>query len=476
MRMSFVHPTAIAALLALTLAAGCSNAPPPQGSWIEIRRLEESPNAVDVEGLPAFRSVTVMPDRLVFVFDGASPLAVGNVVAGRHMGGYQRRITALGVLPDGSVEAMTALATLDEYYTDIAFVFHYQPVRVPAGGVPQVPGVVTSPLTTVSCEDTTPCEVTGGHSWGDGTAGCTLSYGAGMYLGPFLTTDLDGTTFEFDPDLPWFSRPTAYFHLQGEVRAGVRVSGSAAASLTCTADFAALLGAPEITLACVSVGPVPVCMTATPILNGEIGASIDAGEFTAEAGVQATVTAEFGFDHGAAIDPPRRTFGFEPFAEATTARAGAFSAHASLTAGVDIRLVVGVPELVSAWGGAAITGTLGVEWTAPAQGCEWTASFPWSADVQLEAGAQIGHAPLEWSDSWSGPSFNVASGSLGSLGGRFPLCTAVTPSACTGTPCLDALYATQICDGMSGFQGCAGGTYQLCTCTAGSWTSCGACM
>jgi hypothetical protein len=182
-------------LLGATLAAGCSNdVAPPSGSWVEIVELETAENALDVEALPSFESVQVLEDRLRFRFDGASPLLVGHVVAGNTTDGYLRRIESITELPDGTVEAMTRQASLIEYYPRLRVIFHYRPVRVDEPTIAD-PGVAVAAVG--GCEDTTPCEISGGRTWGDETAGCSAEYGASLSMGPFVETDLTAD-FEFD--------------------------------------------------------------------------------------------------------------------------------------------------------------------------------------------------------------------------------------------------------------------------------------
>src|SRR5690606_9776156 len=140
--------------------------------------------------------------------------------------------------------------------------------------------------------------------------------------------------------------------------------------LSCNADFAALLGggsAPEVTLAAFAIGPVPVTLSAVPILAGEFSAAADAGELNAEAGAHATAHAEFGVKDGEShVDGP--TFEFESFAGVTTSRAGSLSAQGSIEAGLQLRLQVGWDFSVGpadvdlgVVGTVDLTGTLGVD-------------------------------------------------------------------------------------------------------------------
>lgn len=492
-----------AAALGAAGLAGCSNdaGPPPSGSWVEILELEQADDAVDVEHLAEFRSVDVLADSLVFRFTGASPLVVGNVVAGNEGGGYLRRIEAIEPQADGSVVARTRQAALPEYYTQLHFIFHYRPVRVDEATVADLPGVATAALGG-GCDDTTPCEISGGRSWGSDTAGCSAEYGASLFVGPFVETDLQ-VDFEFDhgididgpsifpPSIGSVSfNPDAYFVIDGSVRAGVRLSGTAAAQLSCDADFAALLGggtAPEVTLATVAVGPIPITLSAVPILEGSFQAAADVGEFSAEAGAEASASLEFGIKDGDEhVEGP--DFEFDPFAEVTTARAGALSAHGSIEAGLQLRLQIGWDFSVGpadvdlgVVGTVDLTGTLAADFTADAAGCAWNVDLPWSCDVQFGVGVDVSAhafgAGFDWSKEHQWDSIELASGSLGSMSGSLPWCGGGT-SMCRdgGARCIDELLDNDVCDGMMGFRGCGGGQYQRCTCTGGGWTSCGTCM
>ena len=502
--MTVAKPTtsrAIAFTGALLMLAGCTNPPvaPTEGSWIEILEIEESPDALDVEKLPEFRNVEELPDRLVFRFQGQSPLRVGHVVGGSGPGreGYLRRIVSLEELPDGRVEAMTEQATLHDYYPRLHFIAHYNPrlvdtpTRVELGDV-----AGTTMGLGESCEDTRPCDISGGRSFGSDAAGCSAEYGANIFAGPFVETDFSAE-LEFDHGIsiaPPRFKPDAYIVMDGNVRAGVRLSGTAAAQLTCNADFAALLGggeAPQIQLAFLQVGPIPITISATPILEGAISVAADVGEFNAEAGAEATAHAEFGFKDG--DSHLEQEFEFEPFATVTTGRAGALSAHAEVTAGVEIELQVGYDfeagpaEIdLGAVGTVAIRGTLGADFTAETAGCSWSVDVPWSCEVEFGIGFDatagidlgwFGDASIDWTPEHNWDPITIAEGSLGSLGGDLPWC-GMTPTECGdgGAVCNDDLLDNGVCEGMQGFQSCGGGEYQRCTCTAGGWTSCGACM
>ncbi|UJR79098.1 Hypothetical protein I5071_11310 [Sandaracinus amylolyticus] len=489
------------AAIALSLF-GCSNevGPPASGSWIEILELEETADALDVESLDAFESVEVLEDRLVFEFDGASPLRVDHVVAGNTTDGYLRRITSLEVQPDGRVVAMTRQAALPEYYRQLHFLFHYRPHRVDQPTVAE-PGVATESLGG-GCMDTTPCEITGGRSFGTDTAGCTAEYGGTLFAGPFLETDLTAS-LEFDhgididgpsvwpPSIGSVSfEPDAYFVVDGSLRAGMRLSGTGGAQLTCDADFAALLGggtAPEVKLAAFAVGPVPVTLSAVPILNGSFSAAADAGEITAEAGAEASAHAEFGVKDGENhVDGP--TFEFEPFAEVTTSRAGSLSASGSITAGLQLRLQVGWDFSVGpadvdlgATGTVDLTGTLGVEFTSETAGCAWNVELPWSCEaqlgVELELAANAFGAGFDWSHGHQWDPITLAEGSLGSMSGTLPWCGGGTTTCEPGAPtCTDELLDNDVCAGMMGFRACGANQYERCACTASGWSSCGECM
>lgn len=476
----------------LAASAGCANeVGPAAGSWVEIIELQQAANAVDIESMPSFRSVDVRGDRLVFRFDGSSPLAAGQVVAGNTGVGYLRHIESITEMPDGSFEAMTRQATLPDYYEKMHVIFHYNPIEVAEPTVAELPGLATASLE--GCEDTTPCEISGGRQWGDDTAGCSASYGGTLNMGPFIETDLSAS-FEFDHgiDVGWRGidiEPDGYFVIDGEVRAGVRLSGTGSAQLGCDADFAALLGggeAPEVTLATVMIGPIPISLSATPILNGSFEAAADVGEFSAEAGAEATAHVEFGIKDG---DPhEEREFNFESFADVTTARAGALSAHGEIEAGLELRLQIGwdfdigpADIDLGVVATAKLTGTLGADFVADAAGCSWSVEIPWSCDAQFGIGidlaASAGPLDADWSWDYEWAPVNIASGSLASLGGALPWCGS-SPSMCDegGARCTDELLDNSVCDGLRGFQACSGGQYAHCTCTAGGWTDCTSCM
>ncbi|MDQ3034069.1 MAG: hypothetical protein M3Y87_16785 [Myxococcota bacterium] len=487
--------------VALCALAGCSNdvAPAPAGSWVEILELRESPDALDVEHHDAFQRVEVLADRLVFTFDGASPLRVRHVVAGTTSEGYLRRIESLGATADGRVEAMTTDAAFPEYYERLHFLFHYRPRRLEEGGSAEIAGLATESLVS-GCEDVTPCDLSGGQSFGSDTAGCSSSYGASLHAGPFVETDLTAD-FEFDHGIDVDGRwgwppvsvdfdPDAYFIVDGTVRTGVRLSGTASAQLSCNADFAALLGggqAPEITLAVVTVGPIPITLSATPILNGAFEATADVGEFTAEAGAQANAHAEFGLLDGEPYHPAPE-FTFDSFATAQTANAGSISAHGSITAGVQLRLQVGYDFSVDpadvalgAEGTVDLTGTLGVDFTAEAGGCSWNVELPWSCEaafaVGVELEADVEGVGFDYSRDADWPAVTLASGALPSRAGTLPWCGGGTATCESGgVTCVDELLDNGACEGAQGFRACEGGQFQHCTCTASGWASCGACM
>lgn len=514
LQLRWGRPAGLPVALLLTIA-GCTNEPATgQGSWVEILEIEQAENALDVENHPDFVDVEEHPDRLIFRFDGESPLRINHIVgaSGPDRAGYLRRVVALNELPDGRIEAMTEQAFLSDYYPTLHFIVHYDPVRVDTPHVVDLgDGVGGSTMGLgEGCEDRRPCDITGGQTWGDETAGCTAAYGGTIFAGPFVEADFTAE-LEFDHGIsivPPEFKPDAYFVLDGNVRAGLRLEGTGSAELSCDADFAALLGggeAPQIRLAFLQVGPIPITISATPVLSGQVSAAADVGEFSAEAGAEATAMAEFGFQDGGTH--MEQEFTFEPFADVTTSRAGALSAHAQVTVGIELELQVGYdfdagPGEVDLGGVGTvdIVGTLGADFMADGAGCSWNVEIPWSCDLTLGVGFDAtasvetpevcapgflgggciggGDVGIDWTPSHDWATINIAEGSLGSLGGPLPWC-GMAPEECDagGAACMDDLLANSICAGMQGFQSCGGGLYQRCTCTSGgSWSDCGACM
>lgn len=508
-----VRGLTVAVCLGALVSASCTQevaGPPAEGSWVEILEMEVSPDALAVEDLAAFRAVEVLPDRLVFTFDGGSPLRVGHVVgasAGDRM--YLRRIVELHELAGGRVEAMTELAALQEFYPTLRFIVHYRPRRTSSStrGEGDVGGAVMS-ATEECAPDTAPCDLTGGASVDADTAGCSTTSEQSLTFAPFVETDFDAD-FEFDHgigvDWGWSPdvelEPDLVTIFDGSIRTGVRFKATAAASLSCQADFAALAGggtAPEVVLVRgVVPGPLPIPweVKATPIFDGQMTANADVGELSAEAWVEARGRTEFGVRDGDLVYEP--SFGVGGDAGVVTARGGALSANGSITAGVRLTLGIGweggfdthgVSGEIALKGEAsmALTGTLGMNLTTEDAGCAWSADFPWQAQAQLgvsfdvNAEGEVGRFDFsvpEWSYDYTWDPYVIDSGSLGTFGGTFAWCE-MQPVTCGegAAACHDDYYDNTVCAGMQGSRACDGGQYQRCTCTAEGWVDCGACM
>ena len=439
-----------------------------------------------VEQHPGYRSETVVEAgedtaRLAFRFEGESPLRVGSVIAGEAGGGYIARVTALEPGADGTVVASLVPAALDELFAELDFDFNYDPVEtsdtMEAVPVDEEVGGSRAALGG-SCNDVSPCKISGGTSFGGEIANCRLQGGAEVRIEPYVTTKFKAVG-QFK-----LRGPTLLISPRGEVKAGIRLFGEASGSMSCEANFAELLGrncppgspascvreVPKIVLAKVFIGPVPVTLTATPILEGSFNAAFDVGAYSAEAGVVATAEMDFGVRNGRFADPTPRT-SFAAVRSFTTERPGSASASAEIRAGVRLTLTVGYQLRVglfrlnlSASGYAELTGSLGAELEASAETCEWSLDIPWSVDLKFGAKIDL----IVWRDSKEWPAVNLFSGSLGSAGGTLPLCTPAAPGClsaadCTGgqTCCAGACVAPGCNDGNActddacGATGCA---------------------
>lgn len=463
------------AVTVLLVGGGCTN-DTPIGSWVEIIEADLSDDALLVEDESSFVSVTVEADRLTFTFDGASPLRVGHVVAGDPDGAgpyYLRRITALEEV-GGLVIATTEPAGASDFYDELHFIFHYRPVQVDGSryiaGVGDVAGRVEA---LEGCEDRSPCTITGGREWFGGDAGCTLTGTATMSVEPYVTTDFTAD-FEFS-----LRGRTVVLDLGGSAEVGIRATAGGAAELTCTADFAAILGVGEITLAVFTVGPIPGRITATPILEGNFRVWADAGEYSLTAGMRAGMDMSLGYRRGW-VDPTP-TFSRSEFMTMTTERAGGAGLRAELTAGVELAVVFGgrigwgwASVSAEARFGVPITGTLGIEadLVEEAIGCGWQGQVDWSFDV----GANISIDITVWSGERNFGPYEIASGVLGTFGGRFPWCSG-TMTECTGpATCLDDVISIDVCEGHMGYTLCGTGMARFCVCASSGWESCSSCQ
>lgn len=514
--LAWSSPRAWAIAACLGGLVGCTNpnaTPPAEGSWVEILEMEVSPDALAVEDLPEFRTVDIRPDRLVFTFDGASPLRVDHVVGATREENqvYLRRIVELNTLADGRVEALTQPASIHEFYPKLRFIVHYRPRRgVTSTEAEGDVGGARMGSTEECTPDTAPCNLAAGTSVDGSTAGCTTSSGSDLTLEPIIEADLTAD-FEFDHGISvgWTSlkfEPDAVMHLDGKVRTGVRFHAASSATLSCDADFAgALFGgeAPDILLAGGVVPgllPIPWAIKAKPIFGGTLTAHADAGQLSAHAWAEATADAEFGIrDRDEVVFEQR--FGTHSEAAVTTARAGSFSAHGEITAGVQIKLTAGWEGGFDEYGvrgqaalqGEAhmtLTGTIGVNIQTEDAGCGWSAEVPWTADAKFgakfDASGSAGLSGLGGSVDFDLPSWTpeetweaeVFSGTLGEWAGPFPWCEMSAEECGEGAAfCHDDAYDNQVCAGMRGYRACDG-TWQVqrCTCTADGWVDCGTCV
>ena len=140
----------------LCCAVGCAAQAPAEptplepipdrtGVWIEFGEMELSPNAVLPEGIEGFEGAEVLADRLVLDFGGATPIEVGDVVAGGGMSdGYMRVAEAVRTLEDGRQEVMTRQAGLDELFTQYEIEVHGRPRELPDAATE---GLATEALT-----------------------------------------------------------------------------------------------------------------------------------------------------------------------------------------------------------------------------------------------------------------------------------------------------------------------------------------
>ncbi|AKF03627.1 hypothetical protein DB32_000776 [Sandaracinus amylolyticus] len=489
--MMRAHAYRFLVALALTsIAAGCSNdtnEPAHRGSWVEIQEVELTADALDVESLDAFESVVVEDDRLVFRFDGDSPLRVGHVVAGPSGIGYLRKLLTVEEQADGSIVATTRDATLAEYFVTFRAIAHYDPVRVDEP-IEARDGVAVESLG--DCMDAQPCVLGGTPSFSGNPmdlAGCTGASGFGFQ--PFVETDLRAMDFPIDIDVDVgitgvSASPTAYMDFDGTLRAGVHVTGDGRGQLSCMADFMAIAGGgqpPEIRLWRVIVYGIPIELLASPVLNGELTAMGDAGPFRFTAGVQVDAAMELGLKDGEyhQVGPDVST---DPFASLTTERAGPVTTTGTLTAGAALTLSIGYRWKRSGFTinvGAAftaeLTGSVGVELSMDTNGCDWTAEFPWAIEFtpSVELSLQIEDIGPTW--SYEHEPFVLAEGSLGEVTGNNGRCS-TAPDECTGpATCMDDVFDNVTCEGRHGFRSCGEGQGEYCLCSASGWTDCSPC-
>ncbi|WP_236516391.1 hypothetical protein [Sandaracinus amylolyticus] len=456
---------------------------------MEIQEVELTADALDVENHDAFQSVVVEDDRLVFRFDGTSPLRVGHVVAGVTGTGYLRKVLTIDEQADGSIVATTRDATLAEYFVTLRAIAHYDPIRVDEPVEAREEGVAIESLG--DCMDAQPCLLGGTPSFMGNPMdllGCTGASGFG--LTPFVETDFRSMDVPIDIDIDVgltgiSANPTMYLDLDGTVSAGVHVTGDGRGELMCMADFMALAGggqAPEIRLMRVIVYGVPIELLASPVLNGELSAMSDAGQFRFTAGVEMTANLELGLKEGEyhQVGPD---VDVDPIARLSTERAGPVTASGQIAAGVSVRLQIGYRWKRSGFtiniGAAAIaelTGSVGVELTSDAGGCEWNCDFPWALEFtpSVELSLMIEDIGPTWTHEFD--PFTLAEGSLGSVSGTLDACQ-VGGGECTGPgSCLDEMFDNNVCEGRMGFQQCTPTTYAHCTCTASGWANCSECM
>jgi hypothetical protein len=487
----------VGTLVAITALTACTAEPPPEearGSWVEVTRFEQQPNAVFVADEPAITRVEVLPDRLILTQSGplSKPIVADTPIAGMHAGiGFLRRAVSTTMLPDGRVEVLTEQGQPADFVKDLAFVVHYDPIMSGPVGAPALLGeeVGGARAALSDCEDRTPCDITSREPVNvfDG-AGCTGSPTGRISLSPYISSTLKA-------DFPFDGADNVGISAKGSISAGVILTASGGVSGSCTVDVAAALGggeAPQVTLAkiplpglLVVLGPVDIF--AQPIIEANVSAEIDAGEVTLEAGAKVTVDGFVGREGGeweARLNPRFEKILPPP----AVTRAGGLNLSATPTIGVKVGAkLAGVvsTEIATLTLEASLTATFDANLM-----CEWNAGL--SAEVLakvtfLSEEACVGWGPLEACISLfeNPPEITIIDEgvTLGEASGRLAACGS-TPIECTATSprCADMVFDASVCEGEGGWQFCAGPApagsvyVQRCTCTASGWAACSSCM
>jgi hypothetical protein len=315
-------------------------------------------------------SIVVFRDRLALEWEAApaTPPAVDQIVVGRAMGGFARRITKILRADGGRYEVETTQADLAEIFAELDFALGGAPTSTDAG--------VASTRQAL------------GESFG-------LEFGTGAFaLGPYCEAAFTGAV-SIARSIDLAARPIAELEIGRDglrrAKLALEATGSASVSIGATAGFSASCKAafeklPKTRWSTTTpvpvptpIGPIVVPVTiqheVRPIVEVEAGGSLSAGSITgiAEGTIGLTVGAKYEDSKWASIFEPNATSD----ARVEVADVGLLTLNA--TARIGFEYVARVYGLV----GPRIRGLANVtgEFSAKPGDCKWNAR----ADLSLDA-------------------------------------------------------------------------------------------
>lgn len=342
------------------------------------------------ENDPAFRSVEVYADRLVFTYDSAPSTDLGTfetegmtfttVVAGAQGGGYLREVRSVREVSPNVFEATTGPAYLTDFILRGHFHVHHNPRPDSFVRGENVATAALENSVTLLPDIGTPCTATAGAS--------------NIDVDPSLDVDVDfDVDIDIDVDTSWWPPSirgrleSADFVMNGSVELGVTVTAETNGSVGCEVDLIDLarergIPVPKIEFnTTFAVGPVPVVLNHElgPTASASITGSVDTGTATATGSVVFSVSAGTRYRDGSwrEVWDPRRS-GSGSF---TVGEPGDVTIEAELSAGVEYSVkLYGVlgPKI-------GLSGSLTGTFTG--NRCEWTGEV--EAGISVSGGGSI---------------------------------------------------------------------------------------
>jgi von Willebrand factor type A domain len=276
---------ALSSLFPLLLAACSDDTPPEPASELEpppgvevvvYEELQLTDDARLPEQWPRFSRADVLPDRVIFSFDGGLPnvfdIAVGNIIAGQSGGGYLRRVLAVHEQGERLV-VDTASATLVELIARGHFEASFDPDGTQWNEVPRVGKL---PLISRIVEDFE----------------CSVGQLPLAQMGVYYETRLD---FHLEIEIADGKLEQATFTTTGGQEISAELEVDAAFQASCTRSLLGEVDREWSTFIPVGFLPIPVTHTLSPSAELDVSGSMGLGRVLARtrAGYQLTAGAEY---------------------------------------------------------------------------------------------------------------------------------------------------------------------------------------
>ena len=344
------------------------------GVCVEIfREIVPHENAKFPERDPAFGSVEVHENRLVFDFNGPPEIELerGDIVVGEFGGGYLRHVNSVTTHAGYSIELATEYATLADIIQD----GHFRITVEPPAPDPDTGGAGKDGRESQGLRS-----ADGGIALIDESHRvdeiCTTEMSASVYFEPNVTINRE---LVFEIDISWFSIQSASLIVDSGIRLGFETGASGEVSGDCELDLVELLDIPSYSTGptTVPVGPIPIVLTHTFVPVFELGLDYRAGarvDYEAWAEIQSEVGVRYTRESGFRTVPEINYDGGTELVTNAEATIGAGVRRAGLEYELRLYGVLG-PTF-------SLTGSLMARANANLRTCRWDAR----ADLEGEFG------------------------------------------------------------------------------------------